>query len=860
MLMGRQQLYEHWHSDVAQAKVQHMDSWTELEAEQVLEAWKREFTKVVNSADQSKEDSTVLAFSSTSFNDLLQDFSQTSYSKVTIGYALMLIYACLTLMIKHWGNAVDSHGALGFAGVLLVTVAVTSGLGFCSFVKIKFNAASTQILPFLALGLGVDDMFLLAHTYATSRDKTNAAIVVVFNFFAVIVIFPAMIVIDRNRRRSGKYDLLCCLKQGRSTERHSISTPPPSTSVSDSGLVHYSCNSLLDTSAVLQGLSGTVRLPGSVQATASQTIHLPNVVTVQASASAELGGTPRTDWQRPKRLSSRRDRRTAESGDIELSAMGNIRSTHGVSTANARAGASASVVQVQLAGSMDAEKRSSRDCITRPSCHQGHRSLKIHPEQSANDSCTCSEAASKLRSKRHAHKSRSRDTVINENAVVLASEVSANAASNGETAVAMAECSSTQESVRTSSSHSRSSPGLESMGRASTSQSIQDSDPESNSRWGVVKKKLQALSLSNFARDYYGPWLQRMPVKISVLFIFACLFAAGVYGSMKVEEGLDLTDVVPRQSPEHKFVEAQFKYFSFYQMVLVTKGGYDYPNGQELLYKFHNAFKKIPNIIKTPEGELPPFWLMYFRDWLIELQKAFDRDWDEGRITYGGWQKNASDDGVMAYKLLAQTGAKETSNKSIVRSVRLVNEEGIIRPETFYTYLMVWYNMDSVGYTFSQANIRPEPEWSWHNNRLNQDYNAMRVEPPAPPINFSFIPFNVINLRETKDFIEIIKVIVSGYDNSGSVWLHGLAGLKLSAVPAVTLILSVGVGVEFTVHMCMQFLTSAGDRNQRMQRAVERVFSPVVGRCRVDFTWRLLCLQDQTSISLSDISFICWLH
>ena len=31
----------------------------------------------------------------------------------------------------------------------------------------------------------------------------------------------------------------------------------------------------------------------------------------------------------------------------------------------------------------------------------------------------------------------------------------------------------------------------------------------------------------------------------------------------------------------------------------------------------------------------------------------------------------------------------------------------------------------------------------------------------------------------------------------------GLASIKLSAVPAVTLILSVGVGVEFTVHMCL---------------------------------------------------------
>ena len=42
------------------------------------------------SVKQEKEDSTVLAFSSTSFNDLLQDFSKTSYSKVGVGYGLMV--------------------------------------------------------------------------------------------------------------------------------------------------------------------------------------------------------------------------------------------------------------------------------------------------------------------------------------------------------------------------------------------------------------------------------------------------------------------------------------------------------------------------------------------------------------------------------------------------------------------------------------------------------------------------------------------------------------------------------------------------------------------------------------------------
>lgn len=221
----------------------------------------------------------------------------------------------------------------------------------------------------------------------------------------------------------------------------------------------------------------------------------------------------------------------AESGDIELSAMGNIRSSNGMGSTKARAGASANVVQVQFAGSLDREQRSSRECNTRPPYQsQGtSRSLKIFPEQSGSDfnHCTCSESMPEQRSKRYAYKSHARDTVINENAVALSPRgesnmrtqpprnvqfhVSANAGSNGETsAVAMAECSS----LRSSSSHSRSSPGLDSMSGVSSSQSMQDSDSECNSRWSSLKKNLQCLSLSYFARHYYGPWLQRMPVKV----------------------------------------------------------------------------------------------------------------------------------------------------------------------------------------------------------------------------------------------------------------------------------------------------------------------------------------------------------
>jgi len=37
------------------------------------------------------------------------------------------------------------------------------------------------------------------------------------------------------------------------------------------------------------------------------------------------------------------------------------------------------------------------------------------------------------------------------------------------------------------------------------------------------------------------------------------------------------------------------------------------------------------------------------------LQDAFDSDWETGKITYNNY-KNGSDDAVLAYKLLVQTG------------------------------------------------------------------------------------------------------------------------------------------------------------------------------------------------------------
>ncbi|XP_065571497.1 protein patched homolog 1-like [Artemia franciscana] len=60
------------------------------------------------------------------------------------------------------------------------------------------------------------------------------------------------------------------------------------------------------------------------------------------------------------------------------------------------------------------------------------------------------------------------------------------------------------------------------------------------------------------------------------------------------------------------------------------------------------------------------------------------------------------------------------------------------------------------------------------------------------------------------------------------VGLMGLLGIKLSAIPAVLLIVAVGLGVDFAAHILIGFITSIGNRNRRVGIAVKNMMAPIV--------------------------------
>jgi len=245
------------------------------------------------------------------------------------------------------------------------------------------------------------------------------------------------------------------------------------------------------------------------------------------------------------------------------------------------------------------------------------------------------------------------------------------------------------------------------------------------------------------------------------------------------------------------------------------------------------------------------------------LQKAFDRDWTQGLITQEGWSQNATEEGILAYKLMVQTGyADKPVDKSQVPQTRLVDDEGIINADAFYNYLSAWVGNDLLAYSASQANLKPEPkQWSHTAN----DYQL--EIPKALPLVYAQIPFNVQGLSSTIRVTSLIaqvrdlcaKFEARGLPNFASgipflfwehylelrwnatygilcalgivfcvvallllnVWAASLItfsaavmmvqvlgafsvlGIKLSAISAVLVIISVGINTHYIAHTCL---------------------------------------------------------
>ena len=165
----------------------------------------------------------------------------------------MLIY--IGIAIGKFPSFVGSGFSLAIVGILIVLSSVISSMGIISFLGVGFTMISAEVIPFLVLAIGVDNMFIIKSAIERQEKDTllervsgglkevgpnittaticealafvvgsltkipalqtfciQAAIAILMNYLFQIFTFVVCLILDAERRQNNNVDLFCCAK------------------------------------------------------------------------------------------------------------------------------------------------------------------------------------------------------------------------------------------------------------------------------------------------------------------------------------------------------------------------------------------------------------------------------------------------------------------------------------------------------------------------------------------------------------------------------------------------------------------------------------------------------------------------
>ena len=139
--------------------------------------WERCLKTLLKSVQgEAKERGLRLSFSTeSSLEEELNQSTNTDAKIVVISYVLMFLYASIVLgfttltIASFLENAtnivVQSKFSLGVVGIVIVLMSVSASVGLFSAAGIKVTLIIAEVIPFLVLAVGVDNIFLIVHEF-----------------------------------------------------------------------------------------------------------------------------------------------------------------------------------------------------------------------------------------------------------------------------------------------------------------------------------------------------------------------------------------------------------------------------------------------------------------------------------------------------------------------------------------------------------------------------------------------------------------------------------------------------------------------------------------------------------------------
>lgn len=168
--------------DIAQAKAL-ITTWVVnndqpgTEAEARAEEWETALKhELLIAQDQAQNRGLRLSFNTErSLEEELNKSTNTDAKIVAISYVVMFIYASLALgsaslslksLVNNPSNAfVQSKFTLGVVGIVIVLMSVSGSVGLFSAAGVKVTLIIAEVIPFLVLAVGVDNIFLIVHEF-----------------------------------------------------------------------------------------------------------------------------------------------------------------------------------------------------------------------------------------------------------------------------------------------------------------------------------------------------------------------------------------------------------------------------------------------------------------------------------------------------------------------------------------------------------------------------------------------------------------------------------------------------------------------------------------------------------------------
>eukprot|EP00002_Diphylleia_rotans_P030772 TRINITY_DN6360_c0_g1_i2.p1 TRINITY_DN6360_c0_g1~~TRINITY_DN6360_c0_g1_i2.p1 ORF type:complete len:1234 (-),score=233.57 TRINITY_DN6360_c0_g1_i2:101-3802(-) len=145
------------------------------EDEKKNEKWEKAFLDFMSEESKRLKYLKVAYSAERSVEDEINRDATSEIPTIVVSYIIMLVYVGLALgRLKPITLApVRSRMMLSFAGVILVIFSMVISVGVWAFIGVKATLIISQVIPFLILSIGLDNMFIIVNTF-DSMDPTQS--------------------------------------------------------------------------------------------------------------------------------------------------------------------------------------------------------------------------------------------------------------------------------------------------------------------------------------------------------------------------------------------------------------------------------------------------------------------------------------------------------------------------------------------------------------------------------------------------------------------------------------------------------------------------------------------------------------